>query len=255
MVPPPGGGTAPPGGYGRRYPGTGEAGGIIREAFAASNGRRIRIYGILGVFMLLAMALQLLSIIPVLGAIAVFILQGAIMLGYWRCMLNFYDTEGAEYGLLTSGFQQVWKALVVNLFSALPIFAVMLPIGLLMALLIPGLATTQPGSPPHISGALIVAILAAIPFMVVAMGFQVGFMCAYGFLADNPELSIGDACGAAWRISKNNVGTLMVYLLLMILWGIISMVTIIGWIWIWPTLGLSQQILYRGLAEKSGEIV
>lgn len=246
-------------GEGRRYPGTVVAREILAEANAAAANSRWGLFGLHVRWFILMLGLQVLGLVPFVGAIAAWVLSAPLTLGLVKTALHFYDTGEFKSNLLYSGFKATGRSFGLTVVGMLVMGVPILLFGILLAVAAPGVmgafkATSGGGGAPSAlgTGMLIFMLLAMIPVALFAMLVQIGIQMGYGVLADEPDIQFSPLVSRAASLIRENAGaalSLVAWVGLVALAGML--VPIWGWIMWLPLTTVMHAIFYRGVAERA----
>jgi uncharacterized membrane protein len=156
------------------------------------------------------------SSIPRIGGLIIFVISGPMNLGLSFFFLNLIRNKPVEMEQLFSGFKDF-----IRVFTAYLLMVIFVALWMLL-LVIPG-------------------IVAALSYSMI-----------FYLLADNPDLSAMDAIRKSKELMKGHKGELFMLLLSFTGWFLLSLLTLgIGLLWLAPYVNTSMALFYQRLAQAN----
>lgn len=202
------------------------------------------------VYLLVTIALGVLSaLIPILGQIVVFVVTGALMLGWYGFFLTLSRRQDAGIGLLFEGFKQFGTAFLAYLLMGLLVFAWALP-GIVM-LIVTAVATIRHGGP----GVGPIFLLVALSFaaFIPAVVAQLRYSMTYFVINDTPGMGALDAIRHSTRLMAGSKWKLFCLQFRFIGWALLCLLSLgIGFLWLTPYIMTSMACFYDDV--RKGQI-
>lgn len=174
----------------------------------------------IGITLLYAVIIGVLSYVPYIGGIAVLLLAGPLMLGLITYFLKLARGEKPVVGLLFQSFDR---------------FGVSFLLYLLMQVFI-----------------LLWSLLLIVPGIIAALRYSQSFF----ILRDNPNLEPMEAIRQSKEMMKGHKGRLFVLYLTFIGWAILAAIPFgLGFIWLYPYILAAQTAFYEDLKGRTGPVV
>jgi uncharacterized membrane protein len=229
--------------------------GAARSALAGRWGTGV---GGFLVYLLVTIALSVLAaLIPVLGQIAVFVVTGALMLGWYLFFLTIARRQEAEIGLLFEGFKQFGTALLAYFLMGLLVFAWALP-GIVMVIVtvVAGVFHGAPGfvgirhGVPGSAGILILLVAASLAAFIPAVVAQYRYSLTYFVINDTPGMGALEAIRHSTRLMSGNKWKLLCLQFRFLGWALLCLLSLgIGFLWLTPYMMTSLACFYEDVRK------
>lgn len=196
------------------------------------------------------------SVSSVIG-IGLFIISGAVELGYAGFQLRLIDREPVRIGMLFDHFNSIGKGLGMLLLRALYVFLWMLPGLVIYAVIgaLVGIMAYAGDSEAALAGSL-VSLWVAMFAMIIP-----GIIAAYRYLltgyiiAENPQIKVKDALRRSAELMKGNKWRAFCLNLSFIGWFLLGMLTFgIAMLWVSPYVSAAQASFYRELSGSKPQL-
>ncbi|MHC1683828.1 MAG: DUF975 family protein [Clostridiaceae bacterium] len=188
------------------------------DARAQLKGKWGSAVGIIFLYGVIIALINLLTFIPIIGTIAIFLLTAPLALGLVLFSLRFKRGEEYSAGTLFDGFKQFGSTIGLYLWMTLWVFLWML--------------------------------LLIIPGIIKAISYS---MCFY-ILADNPDVGIRNALNLSKELMHGFKWKFVVLQLSFIGWVILSIVSLgIGFLWLVPYAQISMANFYDDLKANAAD--
>lgn len=202
------------------------------------------------VYLLVTLALSLLAaLIPILGQIVVFVVTGALMLGWYGFYLVLSRRQVAGVGLIFEGFKQFGTAFLAYLLMGLLVFGWALP-GIVLMIVALVSAFRHPGM--GVPAMVLLGVLSLAAF-IPAMVAQYRYSMTYFVIHDTPGMGALEGIRHSTRLMTGNKWKLLCLQFRFLGWAILCVFTLgIGFLWLTPYMMTSLACFYDDV--RNGQV-
>lgn len=168
----------------------------------------------IAVWLIYSVILWAINFIPVLGAIASFLVAGPLILGVYVYFLRLVRRESSSVAVMFDGFQEYGRAFLTYLLMGIFVF--------------------------------LWSLLLIVPGIIAALRYSQAFF----LLHDNPGMKASEVIRLSSDLMNGNKGRLFLLYVSFIGWALLCILTLgIGFLWLSPYITASQAMFYEELKK------